>query len=319
MRTLKINLFYKCTAVCAHCRFSCTMEQEAVPDYETPYAAAKQLKENFGLDRAVVLGGEPSIFAAQTQELLHRLSVLGVGTRLETNACWAASPEAAEAFLKPLQESRTRVMLSLDGFHTPYVPYENVVNAVRMCHALEIPFTLEIPYLDLKRKTHPIDLETRHLAARIQKQIPFKIPVCEENVIFISRAAYTFGSEFAAGRGLPAGPCVRVPWWGDSEINSTDLLILEPGGWLTKGCGIAIGNVLEQDLIAMLCAYDAEKHPIFSVLLREGPLGLARMAEKFGFRMQADYADQCHLCHAARQWLKSEFPSILQPDAHYIN
>ena len=58
MKTLKINLLYRCTAKCSHCRFFCENESEVVtPDFETPYAVAKGLKENFGLDMAVILGG----------------------------------------------------------------------------------------------------------------------------------------------------------------------------------------------------------------------------------------------------------------------
>lgn len=62
MRTFKINLLYNCTAKCSHCRFNCGYEAEVItPDFETPYNVAKKLKDNFGLDMAVVLGGEPTI------------------------------------------------------------------------------------------------------------------------------------------------------------------------------------------------------------------------------------------------------------------
>jgi hypothetical protein len=67
----------------------------------------------------------------------------------------------------------------------------------------------------------------------------------------------------------------------------------------------------------MLEQYDAKTHPIFSVLLREGPLGLARMAERCGYVIKRNYADKCHLCHEARQVLKPYYDEVLQPDQHY--
>ena len=108
MRTLKINLLYECTAQCAHCRFSCTNDGPAhSPDVETPYAVAKELKENLGLDMAVVLGGEPTLYRKETIGLLERLHGLGLATRMETNAGWAESPEAAVRLLAPLKELET--------------------------------------------------------------------------------------------------------------------------------------------------------------------------------------------------------------------
>ena len=317
MRTLKINLFNKCTAECSHCRFNCTVDQDIKPDYETPYITAKQLSKAFGLDMVVVLGGEPSIFSARTHELLSKLNGLGLTTRLETNASWASTMESAFDFLRPIKESNTIIMLSVDAFHSKYVPPQNNTNAIKACISLEIPLKLEIPYLDIEHKIHPLDLETLDLETNIIKEFNTEIPIYRGNVIFTGRAADTFGEYFAAGRGVPGGPCTKVPWWRDSDIATTDLLYLEPGGWITKGCGIAIGNVFKQDLTAMVRNYNAYENPVFSILLSKGPLGLAEEASKYGYTIKTDYADKCHLCHQARQVLKKVYPDILQPDLHY--
>lgn len=131
------------------------------------------------------------------------------------------------------------------------------------------------------------------------------------------RAADEFGDLFAQNRGVPTEPCTKVPWWGDSDIETLDLLILEPGGYITKGCGIAIGNVHDQDLKEMLVQYNAQNHPIFKILLTEGPLGLAKLAEQYGNKIKDQYADKCHLCQEARRILKPYYDDILKPDQHY--
>lgn len=318
MRTLKINLLYECTARCDHCRFGCdnrTAPQR--PDFDTPLKVAAELKASRGLDLAVVLGGEPALFPRETRALLAELCALGLGTRLETNAGWAVTPEEAVAFLRPLAPLGTEVMLSLDAFHEPYVPVERVANAVNACAKLGLPFNLELPYLDVERKTHPLDARTGELFGRLQALTAVDIPRYEGGLLFIGRAARRFGDAFAAGRGVPEGPCTCVPWWADGEIDSDRLLILEPGGYLTKGCGIAIGNVHVEGVTRLLARYDAKTHPIFSVLLEKGPLGLARMAEAYGYRIKADYADKCHLCHEARQVLQPHFAQWLAPMQHY--
>jgi organic radical activating enzyme len=319
MRTLKINLFYKCTAQCSHCRFNCTIDHPIKPDYNTSYVVAKKLNDNFGLDKVVVLGGEPSIYPIQTSELLSKIHELGISTRLETNAYWAISFESAMEFLRPIKLSETSIMLSVDAFHSQYIPYTNNVHAIKACRLLDIPFNLEIPYLDIQYKNHPIDIETKKLEIKIKSEFDFEIPTYTGNVIFIGRAADTFGGVFSAGKGIPHTPCTHVPWWTDSTINSTELLILEPGGWITKGCGIAIGNVFRQDITEMILGYNAENNPIFSVLMHKGPFGLAKKAEKFGYTIKSDYADKCHLCHEARQVLKRYYSDILQPDDHYVS
>ena len=319
MRTLKINLFNKCTAECPHCRFNCRINQDIQPDYDTPYIVASQLKENFGLDMAVVLGGEPSIFPGQTQELLLNLHKLGLSTRLETNACWASSLESALGFMEPIKPSGASIMLSVDAFHSQYIPYMNNVNAIKACIMLDIPFILEIPYLNIDKKNHPVDLETLDIEAKVKSYFETEINTYKGNVIFTGRAADTFGDEFAAGRGIPGETCTKVPWWMDSDIASTELLYLEDGGWITKGCGIAIGNIKNQDIPDMIGNYDALRNPVFSILLKTGPIGLAKEAEKYGYKIKSDYADKCHLCHEARQVLKNIYLDILQPNDHYVS
>lgn len=318
MRTLKINLLYECTAQCAHCRFSCTNDGPAhSPDVETPYAVAKELKENLGLDMAVVLGGEPTLYRKETIGLLERLHGLGLATRMETNAGWAESPEAAVRLLAPLKELETSVMLSLDGFHDPFVPVERVGNAILACERLGLTYNLEQPYLDVEHRDHPVDRRTEELYRSLSALLGREIRRFEGGIVFVGRAADSYGDAFAAGRGIPRDVCTAVPWWLDGEISTTDLLILEPGGYLTKGCGIAIGNVHEKNVTDLVKGYDPYRHPIFSVLLTEGPLGLAKLAERVGYRMKRDYADKCQLCQEARRALRPYYEAYLQPEQYY--
>lgn len=326
MKTLKINLLYQCTAKCDHCRFYCENESEVTkPDFETAYSVVKGLKENFGLDMVVILGGEPGLFRDETVQLIKKIrglskecgSLSDIKTRLETNAFWAEDEKTAMEFLKPFQETKTEIMLSLDAFHEPYVSVGKIANAIRACLDLGIKFNLEMPYLDVKHKNNELDIKTDLLFKQLSQQFQSKIPKYKGGIVFTGRAADRFGDQFAEGRGIPQKPCTQVPWWMDGELESLDLLILEPGGYITKGCGIAIGNVNKQHLVQMLENYNAYENPIFKILLTEGPVGLGRLATKYGYQIKNNYADKCHLCHEARQVLKPHFNDILKPDQHY--
>jgi hypothetical protein len=293
------------------------MDGDVTPDFDTPYSIVKRLNSNFGLDMVVILGGEPSIFREQTHELLSKVHELGLATRLETNASWAKDPQSALDFLRPVKASETSVMLSVDAFHSKYIPYTNNANAIKACIELDIPFILEIPYLDINRKTHLLDVKTLDIEAKTVSGFDAEMKTYRGNIIFTGRAAEKFGDEMAVGKGIPREACTNVPWWGESDIKTTNLLIYEYGGWITKGCGIAIGNVYKQDIAEMVRHYNAEANPVFSMLLNEGPYALAKEAEKYGYVIKRDYADKCHLCHEARQVLKKVYPDILQPDTHY--
>ena len=64
--------------------------------------------------------------------------------------------------------------------------------------------------------------------------------------------------------------------------------------------------------------YDADTHPIISVLMTEGPIGLTRIPPASGFALREDgYVDKCHLCQEIRTYLSSHFPEILRPDNYY--
>jgi hypothetical protein len=103
----------------------------------------------------------------------------------------------------------------------------------------------------------------------------------------------------------------------DGELDTLDLLILDADGYLSKGCGIAIGRVGPRPVEAILDDFHAQAHPIFRTLLETGPLGLAREAEALGYTLKPDYADKCHLCQEARQVLRPIYPEYLVPARHY--
>jgi hypothetical protein len=263
------------------------------------------------------MGGEPGLVPRLTHRLAAAIAAMGLAVRVETNASWATDDEAAHRFLAPLYAHGATVMYSLDAWHERFVPPERVLRAARTSEKLGGQYCLESAFLDHTACSHERDKRTNALLADFVRQVETQPKVYRGTILYNGRASERLARLVAAGRGVPTEACDRVPWWYGGQLETTELLILDPDGYLSKGCGIAIANIRQTPISAVLAAYDATQHPIFSTLLTSGPLGLAREAQALGYVLRADYADRCHLCQEARQVLLQKYPNYLVPEQHY--
>ncbi len=317
MSVLKVHLTYWCTAQCDHCRFACSRQPGPAIDYDLLMACVDTLKKRNNLELVVLMGGEPSLFSDLTHRLTADITTLGIAVRVETNASWATSDQAARRFLEPLYTHHASLMFSLDTWHAPHVPRGRVTRAVLVSEALGGDYVLEVAYLDFPRCEHERDRHTNRLLAGLEQQLGKRPKMYQGTILFNGRAAEKLAHLVAPGRGIPTAICDQVPWWSNGHLKTLELLELDPEGYLSKGCGIAIANIRETPVETILADYDATRHPIFSTLLSAGPLGLAREAEALGYRFKTDYADKCQLCQEAREVLVSRYPTYLVPAQHY--
>jgi organic radical activating enzyme len=317
MSVLKVHLTYRCTAQCDHCRFRCTRRSGPAIDYDLVIECVDALKRLNHLDLVVLMGGEPGLFPELTHRLTAAITAMGIAVRVETNAFWATDDQAARRFLEPLYAQAASVMFSLDAWHEPFVPPERVARAARISEELDGRYNLEMAYLDFPSCEHERDKRTNMLLADLERQVGKRPRVYQGTILFNGRAAERLAQLVASGRGIPSEVCDQVPWWFDGHLGTLELLILDPDGYLSKGCGIAIANIRQTSVDTVLASYDATQHPIFSTLLQSGPLGLAREAAALGYVFKADYADKCHLCQEARETLLTKYPAYLVPGQHY--
>lgn len=129
-----------------------------------------------------------------------------------------------------------------------------------------------------------------------------------EGVMFRGRAAERL-APFAPTR--PAGAFTACP---HEKLAAPSRLHLDCYGRLHLCQGLCLGA---GDSAASCAAYDAAAHPIVRLLLDGGPQALARFAAGRGFDLQAGYADACHLCYRAREFLRADFLDLLGPDEMY--
>ncbi|MCL5996200.1 MAG: radical SAM protein [Chloroflexi bacterium] len=317
MSVLKIHLSYQCSAECDHCHLRAGRRPNKAIAYDLALNTIVELKRLNNLELVVLLGGEPGLFPDLTHRLVGAVSTMGIATRVETNASWATDDAAARAFLGPLYAAGTSVMLSLDAFHETFIDPGCVERAMRVSEEYGGHYNLEIPYVDAERHSHPRDRRTDVLLREVEQHLGHSAPAYKGPVLFKGRAAHTLAPEVAGGRGIPAEVCAEVPWWHNGSQRTLQLLGLDPHGYLSKECGIAIGNVATDSVQHILETFDAERHPILSTLITTGPLGLAREAQAQGYTLKRDYADKCHLCQEAREALRGKYPQYLVPEQQY--
>jgi hypothetical protein len=278
-----------------------------------------ELQRYNNLAYVVLLGGEPGLFPDLTHELAAAIQQAGLGVRVETNASWATDVTSAASFLQPLCAAGALIMLSVDAFHEPFIDLACVERAIRTLDQRQGKYVVEVPYMDFPSARHPLDQRTDELLSELERRLGRRpcAPLCKGPVYFKGRAAHTLAPLVAAGRGVPNDVCDKVPWWSNGSQGTLELLGLDPDGHLSKECGISIGNVKEYSVEELVKSFDAENHPILSVLIHEGPLGLAREAERSGYVLKPSYADKCHLCQEARETLRFRYPKYLAPEIHY--
>ncbi len=319
MSVLKIHLSYQCSAHCDHCHLRAGRESSSIIDFDLAMRTIFSLQKHNDLAYVVLLGGEPGIFPELTHKLTAAIHQAGLGVRVETNASWAIDEDSAVSFLEPLCAAGAQIMLSVDAFHEPFVSLACVEQAIRTLDTLGGKYVVEVPYVDFPAARHPFDIRTNELLSKLECRLARKTcaPLYKGPIYFKGRAAHSLAPLVMNGKGVPHEVCNIVPWWSNGSQSTLELLGLDPDGYLTKECGIAIGNVKQQSVEQIISLFDADKHPILSTLIRKGPLGLALEASEMGYKIKSSYADKCHLCQEAREVLRTKYPEYLAPDIHY--
>jgi hypothetical protein len=129
-----------------------------------------------------------------------------------------------------------------------------------------------------------------------------------EGVMFRGRAAERLAplAPARAAREFTACP--------HEKLDAPSRVHLDCYGRLHLCQGLCVGA---GDSVAAWDGYDPAAHPIIRLLLDGGPYTLGRYAADRGFDLAAGYADACHLCYRAREFLRPYFPHLLGPDEMY--
>lgn len=138
--TLTIAPTYRCTAACKECCFRCTPKVERILETEKILLYIDEAAKTFPTIKLMVLtGGECFLVAKDIPQMISCAKSHGMMSRVVSNGFWATSYEAAIKKLTPIVEAGlTELNISTGDNHQEYVPFENVINAIKAAYDLGI-------------------------------------------------------------------------------------------------------------------------------------------------------------------------------------
>jgi len=222
-------------------------------------------------------GGEPFLEYDLLKELIEVSSGKGLKTEVVSNGSWGQTREEAHTILKPLIESGLDVLnLSIDDFHSEFIPFESVMNA----YWAAIDLGLKIVLMVSTGKDSKITSESLpELLGDDRIQVVGKSRIPNSNSVL-------FETQFTPARrgaGLKYDPVLF------SEMKCSDVLKdigVAPNGAVMPCCGplgtkTILGNVKDEGLDVILDR--AVRNPRYQ-RIREG------------FKVNGRYSSRCHAC-----------------------
>jgi hypothetical protein len=231
-----------------------------------------------------------------------------------TNAFWASSPQVAKDFASSLKGAgATRLCLSADGFHEPFIPGWKVRNALSAARSAGVELVVDVRFIGGPNAENSINRITRRTLKNLGSLEG--VETWRGSPKYIGRAAEALVSRLKLQRGIPQGYCPG-PWAGGTWAAPVGADV-DSFGEVTLCPGLSIGNARKRSLARILAEYDPSDHPIIRELVVGGPAQLARMAERLGYIPRTAYVDPCHLCYDVRKFLRGQYPSELAPSSCY--
>lgn len=313
-----LMLSYWCSSSCACCYVYCGPETGS-PSTEMSVSDAIKYWRGIGelagqRGRVHLTGGEPFGDYERLKNILREAQRQGLKglEKIETNAYWCVDDKIVRERLKELKDlGLTKLQVSTDAYHQEYVPIENVR---RLAHvALEVlgEKGFQARWQDYMESPDLVDSNDAN-----GRDLIFTAALAKRGERMLGRAADELSGllEHFPCEHFNGSTC-RDNFLGAKHIHIDGLANIFSGTCV----GIIVGNVLEDTLESVWKSLDYRTHPVVSVLIEQGPIGLLELAEGKGYCRKSGYASKCHLCYDIRRFLYSQgcYPGSLGPGECY--
>jgi hypothetical protein len=327
-------LSYRCMAECAHCMYACT------PRWNSPWISEADLRailgqlaphitpapwgpDSLGLsDGLHFTGGEPFLdfeLLCTAFEMAKELNIPSVFA--ETNGFWCVNDGETRDRMALLRSKGMRgLMVSVNPFFLPYVPFERTERAIRI--GLEL--------FGRNLMVYQLDYFRRFRAWGLKGKIPLEEYLRLEsrgnllrNVEFFVMGRAPFRLRSVLRELLPLRPAQFFfrqscnPPFLRSWPNHFDNF----GNYVPGFCGgLSLGDC--RDLESLLRrGVDLSERPVLGFIANDDFAGLFRFAQERDFQPQADgYFSKCHLCMDLRRHLAAHGDFVeLSPREFYLH
>jgi len=319
LQSLSILVGMKCNCKCPHCFYFPRNDNHVPLDPDLLDDALKSIAGQHNILSVNFAGGEPFYYYDVMLECIKRLRKHGIQYfTLSTNAGWATSVKTAQERLNELIRCGLGGMgVSADGFHQRTVPLENVFNTLEaggVQRARGENFTVYVvsTYLGYYSYDCPVNRRTTEIRHKIWDAgyYPIETFACAHG-----RAGFIIPTELHVNKKLDR-KCWEVKV-GILHPEGPSMVSIDPSGFVDGCFGVSLGNLYKESLRDILYRYFKNPGPVVKTLREKGAQGLRDIAVGKGFVPAGGYFDECHLCHAVRNYLKEncgdEFGEFLNP------
>jgi MoaA/NifB/PqqE/SkfB family radical SAM enzyme len=303
-----------CTASCGHCTVHSSPQRRGKLSLNTIVKVIDELHSIGTLQVVVFAGGEPTLMKETLLDSIAHCDMLGITTRVVTNASWATTDYAAKKMIRKLREAGlAELNLSADDFHLPYISFENIkrawkaskgqgfVNvAIANCAGPNSQITPD--YIRQEFEEHDIEVrfdddgvQTAPTAIRLDGTTYMLSNGLLQRIGRAREHVHDEDLYFPRQADLDRG----CPW-------AIRAAALSPNGHLVACCGIeASGNeVLDFGDTAVYSALelarDANERPMINAISTIGPYRLLQLAKSLDrantVQVRARYASVCEAC-----------------------
>ncbi len=298
---LHLLLTYKCNASCRHCFLSAGPRHRGSMSESLAFQIIDTAGAMPDVNHIFLEGGEPFLFPELMCRTIERASGRGLWVGALTNGFWATDKDRATQTLAPLIEAGLDgLSISADAWHAEFVPVENVKLAVSAAADLGLAADIMV--------CRPGSEEPGGDAGDLGDQ---------------TGAEVYLGGVIARGRAASSDILKSEKPWQSlnrcrENLSAPGRVHIGPSGEIHLCQGLLLGRRAGRERLRdILEAYSADDHPLAALLTAGGPAELASFAIELGWVPQPRYADNCHLCYAARRWLLAKYPDYLGPPQIY--
>ncbi|GAA6258752.1 radical SAM/SPASM domain-containing protein [Bacteroides sp. f07] len=139
-RTISLLTTYYCTAACKNCCFECNQDRKGKMSFEQIKMYINKCTEAFPTIQLVVFsGGECFSLKDDLYHAVQFANERGLMTRVVSNGYWASSYDKAYSILKKMKAlGLNELNLSTGDDHQVWVPFNNIVNAIKASAELDL-------------------------------------------------------------------------------------------------------------------------------------------------------------------------------------
>lgn len=136
---LVLLLTEQCNAECDICALCCSPRTKANMELEQAYDYIEQASRIDDFQYVCITGGEPFLYYNDLIKLIKKAKSLNFKIAVTTNGFWGKTKEDSKEIVKSLIDAGlTRMDLSVDEFHSKYIPYDYVKNVLSASYELNL-------------------------------------------------------------------------------------------------------------------------------------------------------------------------------------